>query len=137
MNSEPMHTPQDPGRPMRVLIVDDEQPIRANLLRILRLEGYEVSEAADGLAALDILGQMTPDLVICDVMMPHADGFAVRGMMRADPRLARVPLLFLTASAQGDDARLGDLLDCEAMILKPFSIGGLLETLGRLINGSA
>lgn len=117
-----------------VLIVDDEEPIRANLRRILRLEGYAVSEAADGAAAMTTLRDLTPALVICDVMMPHADGFAVRDMMRAEPRLASVPLLFLTASAQGDDPRLSALLEHEALILKPFSIANLLATMQRLMG---
>ena len=120
-----------------ILIIDDEEPIRANLRRILSLEGYAVLEAADGRAALALLGETTPALVVCDVMMPHADGFAVRESMRADPRLASVPLLFLTASAQGDDPRLCQLMGHEAMILKPFSIAGLLGTLQRLLGGAA
>ncbi|MBL8516967.1 MAG: response regulator [Betaproteobacteria bacterium] len=128
--------PADSGAGL-VLIVDDEEPIRANLRRILRLEGYAVCEAADGQAAMTTLREVTPALVICDVMMPHADGFAVRDMMRADSRLASVPLLFLTASAQGDDPRLGALMDQEAMILKPFSIAGLLATMQRLLGRGA
>lgn len=123
--------------PTLVLIVDDEEPIRANLRRILKLEGYEVCEAADGRAAMLTLQDIVPGLVICDVMMPHADGFAVREMMRADPRLAAVPLLFLTASAQGDDSRLGALRTHEALLLKPFSIADLLGRLNHLLGEKA
>ena len=80
---------------MRILVVDDEQAVREALDRALRLDGYEVDLAADGVEALALVSKRPPDAVILDLMMPQIDGLEVCRRMRADGD--RTPVLILTA----------------------------------------
>ena len=81
-----------------VLIVDDEPESRERLRALLLEHGHAVSEASNGLDALEVARQQPPDLVISDILMPQMDGFALCRAYRADPRLARAPFVFYTDS---------------------------------------
>ncbi len=102
----------------RILVVDDEPRIRRFVRMNLELEGYEVFEAEDGLAALDKVREDLPDLVLLDVMMPRLDGFETLARLR---EFSQVPVIVLTA--KGDEADLTHGLDLGAddYITKPFS----------------
>ena len=82
----------------RVLIVDDEPESRARLRTWLQAEGHVVTEAANGLDALERARQQPPDLVVSDILMPQMDGFALCRATRSDPVLARTPFVFYTAT---------------------------------------
>jgi len=90
----------------RVLVCDDAEQIR-RLIRVnLEIEGYEVVEAVDGEEALEILEDMThplPDVITVDVVMPRRDGWWMVAAIRSDPRLAHIPIVMVTASAQDQD----------------------------------
>jgi len=101
--AEPQPSPAEPGvaeaerdRP-RVLIADDDGTTRRLLARVLRKQGWEVIEAADGRQALERIFRMEPDLVILDVMMPKMDGYEVCRKMRSSLRTGRIPVIMLTA----------------------------------------
>jgi two-component system KDP operon response regulator KdpE len=112
--------------PHRVLIVDDEPPIRKLLRMGLRTESYDILEAANGKAALDLL-QQKPDLVILDLGLPDMDGHELLGIIRG--RNESVPIVVL--SSRGDEAGKVRALDLGAddYITKPF---GMDELLARL-----
>src|SRR5687768_12740532 len=97
------------GRPTTatILVVDDSIAIRRILSRPLIAEGYQVREAADGRAALDACRSERPDLVLLDIDMPVMDGHTTLREMRADPQLADLPVLFLTARTGGADVAAG------------------------------
>ena len=82
-----------------VLVIEDEAPIRANLERFLKAEGYAVLTASDGAGGIAAAREQRPDIIICDILMPRVDGFGVLSELRADTGTARIPLIFLTASA--------------------------------------
>jgi CheY-like chemotaxis protein len=82
----------------RVLIVDDEPDIRFILRHILERGGYEVDEAINGSAALEILEGSNPDLVITDLMMPMMDGNELIERLRSDPATASIPIMSLTGN---------------------------------------
>ena len=82
----------------RVLIVDDEAESRTRLRSLLQAHGHAVSEATNGLDALELARQQRPDLVISDILMPQMDGFALCRASRTDPALARTPFVFYTGS---------------------------------------
>ena len=109
---------------MRLLVIEDELPMRTALVETLKAEGYRVMSAADGIAGLEFACTETFDLVLLDVMMPGLDGFAVCKEMRKRGR--DVPVLMLTAKGRVDDRVEG--LDCGAddYLVKPFSISELL-----------
>lgn len=121
----------------RILVVDDEAPIRENLLRFLRLEGMAVEEAADGHAALALLRAKPFDLVFCDVMMPHCDGFEVLRHMQADPHLRAIPLVFLSASAEPEKLQDGLAMGARRYITKPFNLHQLQQALRDLLPPAA
>lgn len=118
----------------RILIIEDEAPIRANLRRFLCLEGHEVFEAENGQLGLDSARQLAPDLVFCDMMMPVLDGLAVLDGLRSDPLIAKTPFIFLSASAAGEQVAQGVAHGADEYITKPFNLGELRVLIARYLN---
>jgi PAS domain S-box-containing protein len=85
------------NQPATILIVDDIVSNRETLRELLEAEDYRLVEAADGATALRLAAEATPDLVLLDVIMPGLDGYEVCRRLRADPRLAEVPVIIVTA----------------------------------------
>lgn len=83
--------------PPLILVVDDVATNRETLLELLEGQDYRVMEAADGPTALRLTAETPPDLVLLDVMMPGMDGYEVCRRLRADARLAAVPVIMVTA----------------------------------------
>ena len=82
-----------------VLVVDDEESVRALVIETLAGTGYELREAADGEEALERIAARRPDAIVLDLMMPKLDGFAVLERLQGDPELRRIPVIVLTARA--------------------------------------
>ena len=116
-----------------VLVIEDEAPLRANLVRILSAEGYRVVAAADGDEGIRRLAEERPDLVICDILMPRVDGFGVLAALRSRPGSAAVPFIFLSASADKDDFARGLKSGANEYVTKPFKIANLLAAIRRLL----
>jgi DNA-binding response OmpR family regulator len=114
-----------------LLVIEDEAPIRANLIRFLAAEGYAVIAAADGAEGLRLAREKRPDLVICDILMPQVDGYRVLAELRSDPDMARTPLIFISASADKDDRRRGLDSGAADYITKPFRLAELLAAVRR------
>lgn len=106
---------------VKVLVIEDETEIRANLLELLSLEGYDIIGADNG--ATGLLGALehNPDIILCDVMMPELDGHEVLAALRQEPETALTPFVFLTALADKGDIRKGMLLGADDYITKPFN----------------
>ena len=118
---------------MRILVVDDAAFIR-DLLRLhLTAAGYEVILAADAIAAGKELLQSVPDLILCDVEMPHMDGFEFVAALRADSSIPRVPVIFLTSKHDGHQ-RAKELGAC-AYLTKPLLATDLVGTVARYVSG--
>jgi len=105
-----------------VLVVDDEPMLRNLLSRLLRMEGYDVIEAADGEAALDLVQQRRPDLVLLDVMLPARDGLDVLGDLR---KTTEVPVILVSALGEEADRVLGLKMGADDYVVKPFSAAEL------------
>lgn len=118
-----------------VLVIEDEGPIRANLLRFLRLEGYATLEAENGRAGVERLAKARPDLILCDVMMPELDGFAVLRAVRDNPETATIPFVLLTASADLEALEKGRSLGADEYVTKPFVLPELAALVKRLAGG--
>lgn len=104
----------------RILVVDDERDI-VDLLRYnLTQEGFDVAAAYNGKEALEKASQV-PDLIVLDLMMPVLDGFDTCKRLKADPKTARIPLIFLTASSSEVDEVVGLELGADDYIQKPIS----------------
>jgi two-component system response regulator MprA len=118
----------------RVLVVDDQPPVRESLRRVLRVEGYDVDLAADGIEALRLLDADDPDLVVLDVMMPRVDGLAVTRAIRSRGR--RTPILLLTARELVGDRVAGLDAGADDYLVKPFAIEELLARVRALLRRS-
>jgi two-component system response regulator MprA len=119
---------------VRVLVVDDEAAVRDSLSRTLRFEGYQVSVAEDGRAALDAIAEREPDAVILDVMMPRLDGLETCRTLRRDGVL--VPVLMLTARDSVGDRVAGLDAGADDYLVKPFALQELLARLRALLRRS-
>lgn len=116
-----------PPRPRAHLLVVDDDPLITNLLSgVLGETGYIVTVAASGQEALDVVGHVRPDLIVCDVDMPGMDGFGLLRALRADSARRAIPLVFLTTRGAREDVAGGLRLGADDYILKPFVIGELV-----------
>ena len=104
--------------PRLILIVDDEARMRRFIRMNLELEGFQVIEADNGLAALERIRQYTPDLIIMDVMMPQMDGFETLKLLR---EISTVPAILLTVKDDEEDKIYGLGLGADDYVTKPFS----------------
>jgi len=122
----------------RVLVIDDEAPIRLLCRVNLEAEGMEVLEAGDGPSGLELARAERPDVVLLDVMMPRLDGWRVAEQMLEDERTADIPIVFLPARAEFRDRARGLDIGGIDYVTKPFNplelaplVRELLERLDR------
>jgi DNA-binding response OmpR family regulator len=106
---------------MRVLVIDDEAPIRLLCRVNLEAEGMDVLEAADGPSGLEKARSETPDVILLDVMMPGLDGWRVAEELLDDERTEQIPIVFLTARAELRDRARGIDLGGVDYVTKPFN----------------
>src|SRR6201992_4347 len=126
-----MTTSSDFERPARVLVVEDDDAISQVLQRSLRMEGYDVRIAADGLAALDLAHAFLPDLVILDLGLPRLDGIEVAKTLRQSDD---VPILVLTARDAVESRVEGLDSGADDYLVKPFERQELLARLRALLR---
>jgi DNA-binding response OmpR family regulator len=122
----------------RVLVIDDEPPIRLLCRVNLEAEGMEVLEAPDGLEGVEVARAELPDVILLDVMMPGLDGWRVAEELLVDERTAAIPIIFLTARAELRDRARGLDLGGVDYVTKPFNpvdlaplVRGLLDRVKR------
>ena len=114
---------------MRILVIEDERYIRENIVDILRFNDYEVVDAANGAAGLQVARQTKPDLIVCDIMMDGVDGYSVLRTVRDDPEMTMTPFIFLTALADHKSLRQGMAAGADDYIIKPFTPDELIEAI--------
>jgi CheY-like chemotaxis protein/MinD-like ATPase involved in chromosome partitioning or flagellar assembly len=103
----------------KILIVDDDIDTLKLVGLILQRQGYEVNVASSGSQALAMMITEIPDLLLLDIMMPEMDGYEVAGQMRAEPKLAEVPIIMFTAKSQLDDKVAGFEAGADDYLTKP------------------
>jgi DNA-binding response OmpR family regulator len=118
----------------RVLVVDDEAPIRLLCRVNLEAEKMEVLEAADGPSGLECARRERPDVILLDVMMPGMDGWAVAEALVEDPATSDVPIVFLTARAEARDQARGLDIGGIEYITKPFNPLDLAALIRKLLD---
>ncbi len=112
--SSEMHAP--------ILVVEDDASTRNALCDFLELEGYQVESACDGIEALDYVHHhRSPCLIILDLMMPRMDGWRFRAEQKKDPKLAKCPVVVVSASTRDRG------IDAECVLQKPVDLDGLLS----------
>ena len=118
----------------RIMVVDDDDDIRAELVEALKHEGYEVFSAVDARTALQGMRENPPDLLLTDVIMPHADGWALIRACRADAQLANVSLLVMSGSPIM--RQLAIQSGAAGFLLKPLSRTATLEAVADVLRNS-
>ena len=108
-----------------VLVVEDSPEIAALMVLTLRIEGYQVSQAPDGIRALELASTLAPDLILLDVMMPGLDGFQVAQRLKSQAHTRDIPLIFVTAKSELNDMVHG-LETAVDYISKPFAVPELV-----------
>ena len=118
----------------KILVIEDEPAMRKMTAQALRFEGFDVLEAPDGKSGVMTALSSFPDLIVCDVMMPDLDGFGVIHALRANPRTALTPFIFLTAMAANGDLRHGMEVGADDYLTKPFKIEDLIGSVRRRLE---
>ncbi len=118
----------------RILVVDDESDVTDLVAYHLRAKGFQVEAVNDPNSSIGVARTFLPDLVILDVMMPDLNGIQICRMLRADPKLKKVPVIFLTAKAEENDRIQGLELGADDYICKPFSTKELVLRVQSIIR---
>lgn len=119
---------------MKLLIVDDEEKIRKLIAKYALFEGYEISEAENGMQAVEMARSEMYDLIVLDIMMPELDGFSAAREIR---KSSEVPIIFLSARGEEYDKIHGFELGVDDYVVKPFSPRELMMRVGAVLKRSA
>jgi CheY-like chemotaxis protein len=119
--------------PATILVVDDDPNVRELLQLHLSAAGYEVQVAADAIAAGYLVLRAPPDLIVCDVNMPHMDGFEFIAALKADESIPNIPVIFLTTFEEGD--LRGKELGVVGYVTKPILADRLLSLVAQHVPG--
>jgi CheY-like chemotaxis protein len=109
-----------------ILVIDDEEMVRAAIALIIRTRGWTVEEAQDGLDGLTRARQNLPDAIVCDLNMPVMDGFELLKEIRQDPGLKSTPFIVITGQTTQRNEQRALEQGADAVLLKPFSNAALL-----------
>jgi DNA-binding response OmpR family regulator len=120
----------------RIVVADDDADIRDLVVFKLEQSGHEVVAFGDGASTVEACRQQPPELVLLDVMMPGMSGLEACRMMRADPALADVPVILLTARVQETDIEQGFRAGADDYVVKPFSPRELASRVTAALQGS-
>ncbi len=111
------------------LIVDDEPSIRQMLIDMLSILNFTVSEARDGVEALEYLQETQPDVVVLDIMMPRMDGLALTEKLRREPKTANLPIIILSAKMAVEE---GLKAGADRYLCKPVFMNELLDNVQQI-----
>jgi two-component system sensor histidine kinase/response regulator len=111
----------------KILVIEDEQNMRESIEEVLGYEGFETLSAANGRIGVQLAKKHTPDLILCDILMPGLNGYDTLTELRHDPVTATIPFIFLTSKTERKDFRQGMQLGADDYLTKPFDIDDLLS----------
>jgi EAL domain-containing protein (putative c-di-GMP-specific phosphodiesterase class I) len=121
----------------KILVIEDEESVRENLLDLLEAENFETLTAENGLIGINLALSFMPDLILCDMMMPEMDGLGVLTAVRQDPATATIPFIFLTAKSAHADFRQGMDMGADDYLTKPFTRSELLRAIMNRLERQA
>jgi len=118
----------------RVLLIDDDAANLDFMRQVMRIDGHELLWAGDGEQGLKLMRQSSPQLIICDVLMPHLGGYAVLETVRADPLFSGVPVLLFSAAMNDEGRALALRRGATEVLAKPFDLEQLRAAIGRCLT---
>lgn len=104
----------------KVLVIEDNDDIREGTVEVLELAGYQAVSAKNGKLGIELALSSSPDIILCDIMMPELDGYGVLYLLSKNPKLANIPFIFMTAKAERADMRKGMEMGADDYLTKPF-----------------
>jgi CRP/FNR family transcriptional regulator, polysaccharide utilization system transcription regulator len=113
----------------KIVLIEDNDDVRENIVEILELSNYEVLAAPNGKEGVRLVKDNIPDLILCDIMMPELDGYGVVKILSSNPATQNIPFIFLSAKSEKEDFRVGMNLGADDYITKPFEDVQLLEAI--------
>jgi chemosensory pili system protein ChpA (sensor histidine kinase/response regulator) len=125
------------SRPPLVMIVDDSLTVRKITSRMLQREGFDVLTAKDGVDALELLVEQTPDVILLDIEMPRMDGFEFTKTMKGDPANAHIPIIMITSRTADKHRRRAAELGVDLYLGKPYQEEDLLRNLRDMLSLTA
>jgi two-component system, sensor histidine kinase and response regulator len=118
----------------KIIVIEDEDNVRSNLIELMEAEGYQTMEARNGEEAYRLILEKAPDLAICDIRMPELDGYGLLARCSQEPLTATIPFIFLTALTERDDLRKGMELGADDFITKPYTRNEILRAIEARIE---
>ena len=118
----------------KILVIEDQEDVRENIVELLQLSNYEVTSAPDGKEGVKKALDAPPDLILCDIMMPGMDGYEVLYLLSKNPATCALPFIFLTAKSEKQDFRKGMRMGADDYITKPFEEMDLLGAIERRLE---
>jgi DNA-binding response OmpR family regulator len=118
----------------KILLIDDEKDLVETVVFRLEGSGYEVITASDGKEGLNKAKKENPDLIVLDLMLPMIDGYKVCGLLKADVKYNKIPIIMFTARAQESDKAIGREVGADAYITKPFEPQILMDKIKELLK---
>lgn len=117
----------------KILIAEDEPDIRELVAFTLRFAGHEVAAASNGEEAVQMAPRENPDLILMDVRMPRMTGYDACRLIKADPKLKDIPIVFLSAKGQESEIQTGLEVGAEEYLLKPFAPDQLTDRVKAIL----
>ena len=118
----------------KILIIEDDKNLSQVLQIFLRLKGYIVDTAFDGVEALNKIEKFLPDLILLDINLPKFSGFEVIKKIKKNEKLKHIPIIMITALTQDENIKKGYELGCEDYITKPFNIEHLCLKIAKYLK---
>jgi len=113
----------------KILLIEDNDALRENTAEILTLASFQVTTAENGKVGIEMALKNTPDLIVCDIMMPVLDGYGVYQIINKNEALQHIPFIFLSAKSERSDLRKGMEMGADDYITKPFTDAELINAI--------
>jgi two-component system aerobic respiration control protein ArcA len=126
--------PGEQKEPYHLLLIEDDETVRAALKRLFESEGYKVIPAADGTQLSKVLDNSPIDLIILDIGLPWINGYELAQLMKAHQDLKNIPLIFVSARTSDEDVKKAFKVGCDDFIKKPFDIEKIKKAVKTLIT---
>lgn len=118
----------------KILLIDDDQPVRSGIRDLLEVKDYTVFTVDNGIDGIRIAQEINPDLILCDIMMPVMDGYQVLSELKKEPSTMFIPFVYLTSKIDMADMRYGMGMGADDYIVKPFAAKDLYRSIETRLN---
>lgn len=117
----------------KIFVIEDDETLRENLLSLLEVEGFETHFSETGKEGIELIKEVLPDLILCDIMLPDTDGYQIISELKIYPQTRNIPFVFLTARAEMKDLRSGMNLGADDYLTKPYDANELINVVNTRI----